>query len=158
MISRNLVLTMLAGGTILGLASQAIVPTAMKPPPEQPWRHMLESKPAAGTAGYEFVEAGPTDLSPRREPLPWQLSDQSIAAYYAEPAIPDFAIPAAPEYDPGALPEPVGAEVAYYPDPAPLPPEPSDHAHAAASAAQDAARDVSQALRLPNGRAALAGL
>jgi hypothetical protein len=60
--ARNLMLTMLGGGTLAGLLLGASVETTMKPPPDPPWRHTARFDPTASS--YQYVDSGPQDLSP----------------------------------------------------------------------------------------------
>ncbi|MCA8905462.1 MAG: hypothetical protein H6917_18090 [Novosphingobium sp.] len=174
MISGKIVLTVLAGGTLMGLAGQAIVPTTMKPAPERPWQKMMERNAAPTIASYEFVEAGPVDLDPQRDPMPWHRHRRPLMVYPVDPVMDDYGaietdfgpVPAgdpAPdvvEYRSAALPRPVGEQVATLSAPEQLEPAaynaPTDRARTAAEAAQDAAIDVAQALA--DTRKALAGL
>ena len=171
MITPKLVLTIVAGGTLMGLAGQATLPTSMKPPPEQPWRHMLEPKPVTATGvSYRFADTGPTDLSPHRDRRSWHRRVPSVDVYYDEPAQAEYAPPTIPEYRSATLPEPVGNEVAFLPaEPTPAAgpkvidvpralAEKADRAANAAAEARDAALEVAQAMELPRVRGSLAGM
>lgn len=116
MIAWKVMLQAAFGGAILGpLAGAAFGPVQMKPPPEQPWRHML--KPDIAASSYDVsIPAPPQDLGPpiwldgpaRRlgwqavyDPQPFDEAPR-LADYRDEepPAPPEAAPPAEPATKP----------------------------------------------------------
>jgi hypothetical protein len=92
--ARKLMLSVLGGGTLLGVALGAVADPTMVPPPEPTWRKMapdpIYSEPR------QFVEHGPVDLSPNwymdRMPT-WKRREleRSMRAVYEPIAEPAFA-------------------------------------------------------------------
>jgi hypothetical protein len=98
--ARNLMLTTLGSGVLLGLVLGVTTNTTMKPPPEPPWRQAARSEtapaPIADTEQQDFDSTWSTaDRTPtwKRHPPLYQTADYAIPRYrdYAPPPEPAMA-------------------------------------------------------------------
>jgi hypothetical protein len=147
--ARKLMLTVLGGGTALGLLFGASIDTRMKPPPEPPWRQTFHPPAPSSNESYRFVDAGPQDLSPT-----WYVDRTPTWKRHREDRLPDYAplqYTEYTEYTELPAPEPALAPAPDDPDAAVADPAAEQRQMLAiehAAAAEDAADDAKAAMAL----------
>ena len=125
-------LAVVAGGIALGAMLGAAANPEMKMAPAAPWQDAIQVRPDG--PAYQFVEAGPEDLSPYRDSYAPTWADEEVVDW--EPAYPawtytDYTVetprwPADEQPAPVEDAEPAASESPPQPvEPEALPPEPS---------------------------------
>jgi len=88
---RNFSFALLGSGTLLGTIGGLSIDTAMKSPPDPPWRQLASYDPSTDES-YRFVDAGTQDLSPYSDRIPtWKRRGALSETVFVSPAYPEYA-------------------------------------------------------------------